>query len=248
MSNTVTLVDNGNITVGEHPMIKRFMKGIYNLRPSLPKYTTVWDVSLVLTQLSKSDPTEVSLKDLTLRTTVLLAILSGQRVQTLSYLSLKDMHLQDDCVQFYIGKLLKQSRPGHHLSNISFVKYDDKRLCIINHLNLYLDKTRELRASDNDALLISYQKPHASVTSETISRWIKRFLMISGVDINVFSAHSTRSSSTSAAAMAGCPIDEILRQVGWHRASTFGKFYHKETVNDNRIDMAILTAANKGKP
>lgn len=93
---------------------------------------------------------------------------AGCLVQTLAVLSTTNMSLTNDSVQFYIEQLLKQSGPGKHLGLLRYHKYHDENLCIIKHLNMYVDKTKHLRESDN--LLISYQRPHGAVTPETISR------------------------------------------------------------------------------
>ncbi|XP_033730878.1 uncharacterized protein LOC117320378 [Pecten maximus] len=37
-----------DVGLGNHPLIKRFMKGVFCNRPALPKYSTTWDVSIVL--------------------------------------------------------------------------------------------------------------------------------------------------------------------------------------------------------
>ena len=233
------LSDDKTITVGNHPLIKRFMRGIYNKRPSLPRYTSVWDVSIVLNKLKTINPTEASLKTLTHKTVMLLALLSGQRVQTLQLLSIKSMKLTQDSAEFYIGDLLKQSKPGKHMASISFNSYnDDENLCIVKHLRLYLDRTECLRSSDS--LLISYQKPHSSVSSETISRWLKQMLSDSGVDITVYSAHSTRAASSSAAVAQGCPIDLLMKQVGWSSTSTFARYYNKLPGDENKLDKKVL--------
>jgi hypothetical protein len=53
------------------------MKGVYNLRPSKPKYCKTWDVSNVLGYLRKLSPIKfISLKDLTLKLVMLIAITS----------------------------------------------------------------------------------------------------------------------------------------------------------------------------
>ena len=41
-----------NVPFGDNPYVKRFLKGVYQTRPSLPRYTQVWDVTLVLKFLS----------------------------------------------------------------------------------------------------------------------------------------------------------------------------------------------------
>ena len=33
---------------GEHSLVCRFMKGVFNIRPALPRYEVTWDVSVVL--------------------------------------------------------------------------------------------------------------------------------------------------------------------------------------------------------
>ena len=66
--------------IGEHPLICRFVKGVFELRPSLPKYTEIWDVAIVLNYLKTLDPPQgLTLKNLTLKTSTLLCLLSGQR-------------------------------------------------------------------------------------------------------------------------------------------------------------------------
>ena len=48
---SVLIMDNG-ISFGKHPLVQRFMKGIFNLRPTLPWQFAVWDSDIVLDYLS----------------------------------------------------------------------------------------------------------------------------------------------------------------------------------------------------
>ena len=76
-----------NITFGTHPLVARFLKGVFQLKPSLPRYSSIWDVSVVLQHLrSLGPPTQLELKSLTKKTTMLLCLLTGQRCQTLTKL------------------------------------------------------------------------------------------------------------------------------------------------------------------
>ena len=61
LSSAITPADK--TTFGEHPLVTRFLKGTFELRPSLPRYSTIWDASIVLTYL-RSFP---ALNDLTLK-------------------------------------------------------------------------------------------------------------------------------------------------------------------------------------
>ena len=38
-------------TFGEHPLVTHFLKGIYELKPSLPRYSVIWDLGTVLKYL-----------------------------------------------------------------------------------------------------------------------------------------------------------------------------------------------------
>ena len=58
--------------------------------------------------------------------------------------------------------------------------------------------------------------------------------------MSVYSAHSTRGASTSAAA-SKVPVDTILRTAGWKKECTFWKFYKKPITNDSSFSKAILS-------
>ena len=74
--------------VGEKATIIRFLKGVYNIRPPKPNYVKTWDVSKVLLFLQKLSPAKcISLKELTLRLAMLIALSSACRVQSLHLLS-----------------------------------------------------------------------------------------------------------------------------------------------------------------
>ena len=51
-------------------------------------------------------------------------------------------------------------------------------------------------------------------------------LSLAGID-GVFTAHSTREASTSAAARAGVALSDIMEAADWGRESTLKKFYHR---------------------
>jgi hypothetical protein len=39
------LVVNDSLTFGMHPLVKRFLKGVFEQKPSLPRYTVIWNVN-----------------------------------------------------------------------------------------------------------------------------------------------------------------------------------------------------------
>lgn len=68
-----------NVTFGNHPLVSRFLKGVFELKPSLPRYNHIWDVGVVLKHLKTLKPVDsLDLKVLTLKLTMLLCLLTGQ--------------------------------------------------------------------------------------------------------------------------------------------------------------------------
>jgi len=192
-----------------------------------------WNVDNVLEMLETWWPLPaLSLKDLTLKVSMLMALLSGQRCQTLHALDIDHMRLTEKSCTFFISDLLKHSRRGTHQAPIELLAFSPKpELCIVKHIHAYLDCTSKLRCSENK-LFISLQKPHKRVSKDTIARWIKTVLKMAGIDPSVYSAHSTRAASTSHASSIGVPTTAIMEAAGWSRESTFTKFY-KKTATSN---------------
>lgn len=84
LSAIIDTSDSVHRTFGEHPDVKRFMKGIFQSRPPLPRYSKTWDFNSVLQYISSmGDSQDLSLKDLTLKLTMLVALTTAQRGQSL---------------------------------------------------------------------------------------------------------------------------------------------------------------------
>ena len=56
---------------------------------------------------------------------------------------------------------------------------------------------------------------------------------MAGIDTAIFTAHSTRTASTSCAKAKGLPSHVIMEAAGWHSESTFAKFYNKCIIKEN---------------
>ncbi|XP_046350514.2 uncharacterized protein LOC124131340 [Haliotis rufescens] len=232
------------LPIGQHPIIKRFLRGVYNTRPSLPKYHQTWDVGTVLVYLDRlGETSELSLKDLTLKLNMLLALVSGQRAQSLHLLKLKNMSESNNKVLFVLTDLVKQSRPGSHLKPIELERFENERLCVVSCLKSYLERTSAYRTdSVHDQLLLSHLRPHKPVTRETVSRWLKNTLAMAGIDITVFSGHSTRAAATSAASSQGTPIQTIMAAAGLSSENVFTKLYCKPVKHDGSFGSAVLSS------
>ena len=98
--------------LGEHPVIVRLLKGMYVTCPPQSRYTTTWDVNILLNCLETWDPLcNLTLKLLTIKTVALVGLVSVQRSPTLAALRVEFMHKTADSIQFVIQDILKTSRP-----------------------------------------------------------------------------------------------------------------------------------------
>ena len=208
-------------------MVRRLIKSAFQLRPVLPTRCDVWDPSIVLNYLKDGKKAcELTLKELTYKLVMLLALLSAQRVQTLSLLDIEDITREGDRYILRVTGLLKQTRPGYHLEPIILESFQaSEYLCVVTVLSEYIARTKDLRKRTR--LLISLQKPHKPVTSSTIGRWLTEVMKGAGLE-RCFTPHSTRKASTSKAASARIPMDTIIKAAGWSTTDTFANFYRKD--------------------
>ena len=218
-----------NVVFGKHPLVVRFMKGVFNQHPPQARYSCTWDVAEVLPWLRTLSPVKfISLKDLTFKLVMLLALVSAQRCQTLHALDLNCLS-KGKVYIFSFTETLKHSRQGRPAPSVKLEPYPpDRRLCVITVLKEYIKRTSLLRGAET-RLLISYIKPHGRVGRPTIARWVRLGLSRAGVDSKVYKAHSTRMASTSKALDASVPLTNIMAAAGWANAGTFAKFYHRST-------------------
>ena len=86
------------------------MKGVFERRPPKPRYDSIWDANLVLNFLKTfPDFSELSLRMLTYKLIMLVALASAQRAQTLHAIDITCIKFYDDLVEIPIYSLLKQT-------------------------------------------------------------------------------------------------------------------------------------------
>lgn len=202
--------------IGQDDNIKRLLKGVFRSKPPTPKYETTWDPAIVLNYLSFCYPNDmVGIARLTKKLVTILALTTGHRVQTLSFITINNIKSSKDGVKIYITDHIKTTKPGVSHPILQLKYFDQKiEICPVKTLQSYLNITSALRG-DVKNLIITFKKPHKKASTQTISRWIKATLGEAGVDTSIFSAHSTRHASTSAAKRCGISIDSIRKTAGW---------------------------------
>lgn len=225
---------------GQHPLVSRFMKAVFLQRPSFARTHVTWDPQLVLDYICNLGSTEaLSLLHLSRKLIILMLLLSGQRGQTLHLLDIRNLSLSESQAVFGIGDLLKTSRPGAHLSGLVFDAYPhDTRLCIVHTIKHYLHRTRPIRG-EHTGFFLTTRPPVRLASRDTLRRWVRDVMGAAGIDLTVFSPHSTRSASSSKAALV-LPMSTIISTIGWARESTFTRHYHKPLAQHGQFARAVL--------
>ena len=230
--------------IGNDPGLQRFFKGLSNQKPQNPKYETIWNPEIVINYLGKLHPnSSITLEQLTKKLVTLLALGTAQRVQTLFLISIDNITFLNNVYQIRIPNRIKTSsrnRPQPFF-NIAMLN-EHPNICIGDALKSYLDRTSTTRG-ESKKLFITYKKPYHEATTQTISRWIRDTLKASGIDTSVFSAHSTRHASTSAAERKGVNIEVIRKTAGWsEKSSVFARFYNRPLVSSKDFTSTVINS------
>ena len=170
-------------------LVRTLLNGVFNIKPALPKYVTTWDVTKVFPFIkSKPTLTNCDLKTLSHRIAILSCLTTGEKDKTVKCLNLDYIKIPSDKVVSLMPETLKTTRPGtsHHLPPIELSILNSISKC--QHL---------LQVLVTNQLLLSFVQPHKSISTTTLSRWCITVMKESGISVNIFGSHSTRSTSTS---------------------------------------------------
>ena len=114
----------GRTSLGEDACISRFFKGVHNLRPPAPRYSSTWDPATVLNHLCSIPSTDhTSIRELTLKLVTLIALVTAHRVQTLSLIQLPHITFSESGATINIALPIKTSRKGCPQPSLFFVLF-----------------------------------------------------------------------------------------------------------------------------
>ena len=143
---SVTLPRLEGINAGQHRLVCHDMRRIVQKKPPLPRHSSSWDVSKALAHItSLGDNAILSLKQLSEKLVVLLALTSAERGSELAAhdLRFRKYHLEE--IDFNLPELTRSVHVGKHLFvHASFPQ--DKILCPCECLRAYEAHTATLRA------------------------------------------------------------------------------------------------------
>lgn len=215
--------------------MSRFFKGVFRLRPQAPKYESTWDPEVVFKYIENLPPlSELTFQQISEKTIILLALSTAHRAQTFQLININNILSTQSGLEIKIPELIKTSKPGRTQPNLVLPFFKERpKLCVATAILDYLKVSEKLRAGCNN-LFISTRKPYAAVSTPTISRWIKLVLSKAGIDVNTFTAHSTRHAAVSTAFQRGIDLSTIKNAAGWSQNSiVFAKFYNRPIKPSN---------------
>ena len=94
----------GQTTLGNLPIVSRFMKGIFRSTPPKPRLWSVWKVVDALNWVRTLEPIEtLSLTELTQKRVLLVALTSAARAHELAKLSLDSDSIKTDSWEFFLS-------------------------------------------------------------------------------------------------------------------------------------------------
>ena len=150
-----------SVRVGEHPLVVQLLKGAFNLRPPLPRYSSTWDVNLVVSFFDCLSANEsLSLKDLSQMLGFLFALTAMERVSEIVSHDLRYRRYIPEGVTFQLPGLAKKSSVGQNLKTSFHASFqENSNLCVVKCLKEYEHRTlgfRPLDPSQPNKLLLSY--------------------------------------------------------------------------------------------
>ena len=254
-----------NQTVWKHPLVKQFMKGVRREHKIHRSLVPSWDLTLVLKALTTPpfEPLEsVSLKHLTLKVALLIALTTAKRVSDLHALS-----TSPDCMRFdeRSSKVALKANPAFIPKNAHsvcvpvnlqafhpppFASEEDRKLnslCPVRALRIYVDRLAPYRQGNQLFVSWDARTKGKPVTKVTISNWIVQAIRLAYTSQQVdppqaLRAHSTRGMAASWALHKGVSIQEICTAASWATSSTFATYYNLDVAAPS-VAHAVLQAA-----
>ncbi|XP_073683991.1 uncharacterized protein [Garra rufa] len=254
-----------NNTMGQHPLVCRFMRGARRLNRVSKPLIPPWDLSVVLNALSRApfEPIDSSdLKLLSLKTALLLALSTAKRISELHALSVHNscMQFAMDCSRVslktnpaFVPKVSDSALACNQVDLIAFhpppfSSPEEERLhclCPVRALRCYVNRTKTLRKSSQ--LFVSWANSHKGkpISRQRLSHWVVEAIIVGynsrGLEApGGLKAHSTRGLSTSWALFKGVSVPDICAAASWASPHTFVRFYRLD-VTEPSLAHSVLS-------
>ncbi|CAH2276847.1 Tyrosine recombinase [Pelobates cultripes] len=205
----------------------RLLKGLAVCRPYTSRYTSTWDVDVLLNFLKSLDNAKIDLRWTAIKLASLLSLALAARGAELTQIHISEPWLSRTPGGFHI--ILKGRQKTSHFSpgpvELDLVQdSSEPGLCLVSLLQSYLHLSAGFR-NDISQLFITSRNPFRPAKVNTIRGWILSAMSTAGIDVSVFKSHSIRGASATKAAGKGLPLATILKAARWLSSKTFVRFY-----------------------
>ena len=206
-----------------HKYISKLLKSFEKQRPTILRYAVTWDVNKVLYFLKEWYPhNTISLKQLTLKTVMLIALSSSDRAQTIQKMRIDKCVCTARGVEFPIFDKLKTSRHLRRPRVVICPRWSDPALNVEKCVTDYMARTLTLRCKvirQNKPKPIQLFISHMTglpVARNTISRWLTEVMTLAGIDTSYFKGHSTRRAAHQMLSPGGQTPNRLLTRETEH--------------------------------
>jgi len=242
-------------TVGSHPVISRAILAVKKENPPPGRTDDIIDISSSLTHIiNLGDNETMSLRDLSMKTAFLIALVTASRPSDifrmdLSTAVLSESSLSIDCVapkEYNIALAHSTATSKKRVKKVFIGSYSENPLlCPFSALQSLLSRTSHFRTSSNrkKSIFLISRQPYTPATIDTIANWIKTIVQISSSNS---SARDVRATSASLVQNAGADLSIVLALGNWTSNSTYQKFYQRGVslmLAKNNVSQQILNEA-----
>ena len=257
-------------SIGNHPMVKTWVKGSKALNPRIRTLMPAWSLPVILSAL-REQPYEpmakADLKHLTLKTTFLLAITSARRISELQALCMAEPFLIINPASAFlrVNNAFLPKVPSDLALNADIelqafypnphtgVEKEQRKNCPIRALNYYLAATKLIRKENLNLFVNFTDKAQGSPASKrVISTWIAEVIraayhVMGHTDPLSIRAnpHSLRGVATTYAELAAVSPAEICRAATWSKYCMFSKAYRLDSIAKGNFGAAVLKTASQ---
>ncbi|KAF7250063.1 Protein P [Varanus komodoensis] len=248
------------------PLIKRFLRGLNNLNPTVRSLMPTWSLSVVLHALTRSPFEPMATIDLRLvswKTAFLVAVTSARRSSELCALRVDppflNFHKEKVVLRMDPSFLPKVATSFHMQQEIVLPAFFpvplnpierslhmlDVRRC----LAFYRSRTESFRHSNRLFVKYSERDRGSPVTSQRLSKWIVNTIVLAyqlaKLDLpSTPTGHSTRAVAASSAFASGVPIEDVCKAAIWSTPCAFAKHYRLDVRarQDCSFGRAVLSS------
>ena len=226
--------------------VSRLLMSFKKIRPTINRYVVTWDVNIVLNFLKSWFPNNtLSMKQLTLKTCMLIALCSSDRAQTIQSMRVDQCVCTARGVEFPIFSKLKTSRHLRRPRVVICPRWSDPSLDVEKCVTTYMGRTLKFRIRavrqgkpKPNQLFLSH-KTGLPVARNTISRWLTEVMSLAGIDTTYFKGHSTRGAGVSKAKSRGANPNQLILQGDWSNVTTFEKHYDRPILGPALSDLIL---------